>query len=130
MSASSAENSSTDSSSHQTSGDSTSQGNTSGAVQYVPPPLKSYHLIPHFTSYHERLFKQVSRQARERGGTGMEKTGADPDAGGDARDASQGTKSNYNSADEPDFMKRKPGNPPTIMSQIREKLQEGTTRSE
>ncbi|CZR52535.1 uncharacterized protein PAC_02412 [Phialocephala subalpina] len=122
MSASGAENSSADSNSQQNSGDSTSQSNTSGAVQ--------------------------------RGGAGMEKTGANPDAG----DSSYGIKSSYvssklpemfslfvqevrvkgrmmaderqNPADEPDFMKMRPGNAPGIMSQIREKLQEGSTRNE
>jgi len=79
----------------QPSGDSTSQGNSSGSVQ--------------------------------RGGTGTEKTPADSDKGNNLSDTTSASEpvTGGAAADEPDFMKTKPGNVPGIASQVRESLGEG-----
>lgn len=54
------------------------------------------------------------QQSAPRGGVGLEKTSANTDQSGSGGNAAA-------AAAMPDFMKQKPGNPPKIAAQLREK---------
>ncbi|KUJ13545.1 uncharacterized protein LY89DRAFT_687601 [Mollisia scopiformis] len=71
---------------------------------------------------------QTGSDSVQRGGAGMDKTPANPDGGKPDTPQATTTKA-FNPADEPDFAKTKPGNPPHILGNVIEGLTAGTTRS-